>query len=101
VLPNKIGGKPFKGVRNSPARRGLPNLEVAMPLYFFDIKNGHRLVDPKGHNLKNDAEAIAKAKVLAIGVSLDKPAVNPTRRIVVIHHGREIFYEAVYSKPHV
>jgi hypothetical protein len=50
-----------------------------MPTYFFDIKDGHRLVDPKGQNLKDDAAAIAKAKVVAIGVSLDKPVVDPTR----------------------
>jgi hypothetical protein len=56
-------------------------MEATMPLYFFDIKDGHRLVDPKGQNLKNDAEAFAKAKVMAIGVSLDKPEVDPTRRI--------------------
>ncbi len=44
-----------------------------MPHYFFDIKDGHRLVDPKGQNLNDDAEAIDKAKTLAIGDSLDKP----------------------------
>jgi hypothetical protein len=75
-------------------------MEATMPLYFFDIKDGHRLVDPKGQNLKNDAEAFAKAKVMAIGVSLDKPEVDPTRRIVVIDNaGQEIFSEPVYSKP--
>jgi hypothetical protein len=52
-----------------------------MPHYFFDIKDGHRLVDPSGSDCKNDAAAIEKARVLAIGVSLDKPAVDPTRRI--------------------
>jgi len=55
-----------------------------MPRYFFDIKDGHRLVDPSGSNCKNDEAAIEKAKVLAIGVSLDKPAVDPTRRISVL-----------------
>jgi hypothetical protein len=48
-----------------------------MPHYFFDIKDGHRLVDPAGSNCKNDTAAIEKARVLAIGVSLDKPAVDP------------------------
>lgn len=74
--------------------------EVTVPLYFFDIKDGHRLVDPRGRNLKNDAEAIAKAKVMAIGVSLDKPEVNPARSIVVIDDdGREIFRQPVYPPP--
>jgi len=37
---------------------------------------------------------------MAIGVSLDKPEVDPTRRIVVIDNaGQEIFSEPVYSKP--
>jgi hypothetical protein len=75
-------------------------MEATMPLYFFDIKDGHRLVDPKGQNLKNDAEAFAKAKLMAIGVSLDKPEVDPTRCIVVMDNaGQEIFSEPVYSKP--
>jgi hypothetical protein len=71
-----------------------------MPHYFFDIKDGHRLVDPSGLELKNDDTAIAKAKVLAIGVSLDKPAVDPERHIVVLNGSRdEIFRVPVYSKP--
>ena len=71
-----------------------------MPTYFFDIKDGHRLVDPKGQNLKDDAEAITKAKVVAIGVSLDKPAVDPERHIAVLNDLREeIFRVPVYSKP--
>jgi hypothetical protein len=71
-----------------------------MPHYFFDIKDGHRLIDPSGSNCKNDTAAIEKAKVLAIGVSLDKPAVDPTRRISVLNADRaEIFTVPVYSKP--
>ena len=60
-----------------------------MPHYFFDIKDGHRLVDPSGLELKSDDAAIAKAEVLAIGVSLDKPAVDPERRIAVLNESRE------------
>jgi hypothetical protein len=44
-----------------------------MPRYFFDIKEGHRLVGPSGSDCKNDGAAIEKARVIAIGVSLDKP----------------------------
>jgi hypothetical protein len=47
-----------------------------MPHYYFDIKDGHGLVDPSGLEFKNDDATIAKARVLAIGVSLDKPAVE-------------------------
>jgi hypothetical protein len=34
--------------------------------YYFDIKDGHRLVDPSGLDFKNDDAAIAKAKVIAM-----------------------------------
>jgi hypothetical protein len=71
-----------------------------MPHYYFDIKDGHRLVDPSGSEFKNDDAAIAMAKVIAIGVSLDKPAVDPKRHIAVLNESREqIFTVPVYSKP--
>jgi len=72
----------------------------SMARYFFDIKDGHRLVDPSGFDCKNDEAAIEKARVLAIGVSLDKPAVDPERHIAVLNADRvEIFKMPVYSKP--
>jgi uncharacterized protein DUF6894 len=71
-----------------------------MPHYFFDIKDGHRLVDRVGSDCTNDAAAFEKARVLAIGVSLDKPAVDPTRCISILNADRvEISSVAVYSKP--
>ena len=71
-----------------------------MPHYYFDIKDGHRLVDPSGLNFKDDDDAIAKAEVIAIGISLDKPAVDQVRHIAVLNDSREeIFRVPVYSKP--
>jgi hypothetical protein len=71
-----------------------------MPHYYFDIKDGHRLVDPSGLNFKTDDDAIRKARLLAIGVSLDKPAVDPKRHIAVLNGSREeIFRVPIYSKP--
>ena len=71
-----------------------------MPQYYFDIEDAHRLVDPSGMNFNNDDDAIARAKVIAIGVSLDKPEVDPERHIAVINgEGQEIFKVPVYSKP--
>ena len=71
-----------------------------MPHYYFDIKDGHRLVDPSGLDFKNDDAAIAKANVIAIGISIDKPAVDPKRHITVLNELRvEIFRVLVYSKP--
>jgi hypothetical protein len=71
-----------------------------MPHYLTDIKDGHRRVDPTGSDCNNDTAAIEKARVLAIGVSLDKPAVDPTRRISVLNAEKaEISSVPVYSKP--
>jgi hypothetical protein len=71
-----------------------------MPHYYFDIKDGRRLTDLSGLDFKNDGDAIAKARVIAIGVSLDKPAVDPERHIAVLNDSREeIFRVPVYSKP--
>lgn len=71
-----------------------------MPNYFFDIKDGHRLIDPSGKTFKNDDDAIAMAKVFAIQVSLDMPKVDPSRHIAVLNQdGDEIFKVPVYSKP--
>lgn len=71
-----------------------------MPRYFFDIKDGHRLVDPKGRECKDDTAAKEMARVLAIGVSLDTPAVDPSRVISVLNDTRqEIFRAPVYSRP--
>lgn len=86
--------------RNSPAGRALARSEVANATLFFRHKDGHRLVDASGSDCKNDTAAIEKAKVLAIGVSLDKPAVDPTRRIAVLNADKtEISTVPVYSKP--
>ena len=71
-----------------------------MPHYYFDIKDGHRLVDPSGLDCESDNDAMEKARVIAIGISLDKPAVDPKRHIAVINDaGQEISKVAVYSKP--
>ena len=72
----------------------------AMPRYFFDIKNGHRLVDPSGMDFDSDDDAIARAKVFAIQVSLDTPKVDPKRHIAVLNQdGDELLRVPVYSKP--
>jgi hypothetical protein len=71
-----------------------------MPRYYFDIKDGHRFVDPSGATFKNDHDAIERAKAVAIVVSIDKPEVDPTRHISVPNEAKlEIFKAPVYSKP--
>jgi hypothetical protein len=49
---------------------------------------------------KNDAAAIEKAKILAIGVSFDKPEVDRTRHIAVRDNmGKQVSPVSVYSTP--
>jgi hypothetical protein len=40
-------------------------LDPVMPRYFFDIKNGHRLIDPAGLDCRNDQETIEKVAIIA------------------------------------
>jgi hypothetical protein len=71
-----------------------------MPHYFFDVMDGHRLFDPKGFVCEDDSDAIIRAAVFAIGVSIDKPEDDPERRIAVVDDaGRVVGSVPVYSKP--
>ncbi len=71
-----------------------------MHRYFFDIKDGYILIDPSGFDCESDIDAIDRANVMAVGVSLDKPTVDPTQRIAIRDDaGREIDSVPVYSKP--
>lgn len=71
-----------------------------MPRYYFDIKDGHKLVDPAGREFRNDDDAIDMAKVYAIQVSLDTPRVDPERHIAVLNGARAVVANIpVYSKP--
>ena len=71
-----------------------------MPRYFFDVKDGHRLFDSSGFVCEDDTDAIIRATVLAIGVSLDTPEDDPERRIAIINDaGREIGNVPVYIRP--
>ena len=73
-----------------------------MSRYFFDVADGHRLFDKSGFDCDDDTDAIVRAAVLAIGVSLDKPKDDPERRIAIINDlGREIGHVPVYSMPSV
>jgi hypothetical protein len=71
-----------------------------MPRYYFDIKDGHKFVDPSGAIFKNDHDAIERAKAVAIVVSIDEPEVDPTRYISVLDEAKcEISKVPLYSKP--
>lgn len=54
-----------------------------MPNYSFDIKNGHRLVDPAGLSCIGGDDAIAKTRALAIQIGRDTPSSDPWRPIAL------------------
>jgi hypothetical protein len=56
-----------------------------MPRYYFDVKNGTRLTDPAGLDCRDDADAEAKAKVIARELARDAPRACVPRRILVLN----------------
>lgn len=44
-----------------------------MSRYFFDVKNGHRLIDPAGLDCRSDEDALEKATAIAQQIALDAP----------------------------
>jgi hypothetical protein len=62
-----------------------------MPLYFFDLKNGTRLVDPTGRECRDDKDAEVKGRQIAAEVGIGKPESHPQRYVAVINsEGEEI-----------
>ena len=71
-----------------------------MPRYFFDIKDGKRIVDPAGFVCDDDVAALNRTAVIAVGISIDHPADDPERRVAIIDdEGRDIGTVPVYSVP--
>jgi hypothetical protein len=59
-----------------------------MPRCFFDIKNGHRLIDPEGLDC-DDQQAKDQAMVIAQQIAADAPASSGGRKIAVLNSQRE------------
>jgi hypothetical protein len=59
-----------------------------MPRYFFDVKNGHRLIDPAGLDCGDEEEAIRTAAVIARQIAEDAPTADG-RHVVVLNSERE------------
>jgi hypothetical protein len=59
-----------------------------MAKYYFDVKNGHRLIDPSGLDCDNDNDAMSKAKVIAreIAGAVENPSVP--RKVAVMNSDR-------------
>lgn len=62
-----------------------------MPRYYFDVKNGHRLVDPAGIDCASDEEARKQGEAIASQIAADIPTRAGIRRVAVIdEEGREV-----------
>jgi hypothetical protein len=61
-----------------------------MPQYFFDVKKGHRLVDPAGFECVDDQEAIAKAILVARQIAMDAEASEGRHVSVINSQGIEV-----------
>jgi hypothetical protein len=60
-----------------------------MPRYFFDVKNGHRLIDPSGLDCQDDQEAITQATFIARQIALDVPDTSGGRSVAVLNSARQ------------
>jgi hypothetical protein len=82
-------------------RRSIDNRELLMPRYFFDIKDGRRLVDPSGLDCLDDADAISKGEAKARQIEADDSVdMDPQRHVVVINEeGQQIGKIAVHRAP--
>ena len=61
-----------------------------MPRYYFEVKNGHRLVDPTGIDCASDEDR-QQAQVIASQIAQDVPASTIKRRVTVVdEEGREV-----------
>jgi hypothetical protein len=59
-----------------------------MPRYFFDVQNGHRLIDPSGLECRDDDEAIAQATFIARQIAADVPD-SGGRQVAVLNGDRQ------------
>ncbi len=60
-----------------------------MPRYFFDVKNGHRLIDPSGLECRDDQDATAQATVIAAQIAKEVPGSSGARHIAILNGTRE------------
>ena len=60
-----------------------------MAKYYFDVRNGHRLIDPSGLDCESDKDAMTKAKVIAKQIAGDIPNPSTPRKIAVMDSDRQ------------
>jgi hypothetical protein len=71
-----------------------------MPQYFFDVKNGHRLIDPTGIECRDDREAVTQAVAIAAQIATDVPASAGTRHVAILNSAREKIGEVPVGDEH-
>ena len=59
-----------------------------MARYYFDLKNGHRLIDPSGLDCASDEEARRQAEIIAAQIAAELGARQTVRRIAVLNDER-------------
>jgi hypothetical protein len=57
--------------------------------YFFDVKNGHRLIDPAGLDCRDDQEARDQAIIIARQIAMDVPGTSGARNIAILNSERQ------------
>lgn len=60
-----------------------------MPRYFFDLKDGRRLVDPSGLECRDDVDAMSRAQQIAGDLAAQSGG-HSDRYVAVILDGQEI-----------
>jgi hypothetical protein len=58
-------------------------------MYFFDVKDGHRLIDPTGVECRDDREAETQAIAIAAQIATDVPASAGIRHVAILNSSRE------------
>ncbi len=61
-----------------------------MPRYFFEVKNGHRLLDPAGVDCASDKDARRQGEAVARQIAADAPRSVARKVAVVDGEGREV-----------
>jgi hypothetical protein len=69
-----------------------------MPMYFFDVKDGHRLIDPTGVECRDDGEAETQAIAIAAQIATDVPASAGIRHVAILNGSREKIGEVPIGK---
>jgi uncharacterized protein DUF6894 len=71
-----------------------------MPRYFFDIKDGRRIVDPSGLDCLDDTDAISKGETMARQIeAVGSVDMDPRHVVVIDAEGQQIGKIAVQRAP--